>query len=154
MTTTAESPPVTPDFDGICDVPEAARYLKDGQCWTSVYSVSSAMMIRCIRGGVASVDLVELSRHELLIGPGHVVAMRVTGALRAAEANWSATRDRYASDGTAADLHHAVPEARFIPSPLEVIEDFDKMAAAAASRAARLFVESDRSVPHRETLPK
>lgn len=93
MTTTAESRPATPDFDGIYDVPEAARYLKASQHGGVIYPVSSAKMIRWIRKGVASPNLVEVSGRELLIGFEDLVSMRVIGALRAAGVGWRAIRE-------------------------------------------------------------
>lgn len=93
MTTTAESRPATSHFDGIYDVPEAARYLKASQHGGVIYPVSSAKMIRWIREGVASPDLVKVSGRELLIGFEDLVSMRVLGALRAAGVSWRAIRE-------------------------------------------------------------
>ena len=93
MTTTARPRPATPAFDGIYDVPEAARYLKASQHGGVIYPVSSAKMIRWIREGVASPDLVEVSGRELLIGFEDLVSMRVIGALRAAGVGWRAIRE-------------------------------------------------------------
>ena len=93
MTTTTEPRPANPDFAGIYDLPEAARYLKAAQHGTIVYPVSSSKMIRWIRKGVASPDLVELSGRELLIGFEDLVSMRVIAALRAAGVSWPAIRE-------------------------------------------------------------
>ena len=80
-------------FKGIYDVPEAARYLKASQHGATIYPVSSSTMIRWIRQGVASPELVERSGRELLIGFEDLVSMRVIGALRAAGVSWRAIRD-------------------------------------------------------------
>jgi uncharacterized protein (DUF433 family) len=93
VTTTVESRPATPDFTGIYDMPEAARYLKASQHGAVIYPVSSAKMIRWIRKGVASSDLVDISGRELLIGFEDLVSMRVIGALRASGVGWPAIRE-------------------------------------------------------------
>ena len=95
VTTAVESSNSAPSsaFEGIYDVPEAARYLKASQHGSLIYPVSSAKMIRWIRKGVASSDMLEASGRELLIGFEDLVSMRVIGALRAAGISWRAIRE-------------------------------------------------------------
>lgn len=93
MTITTEPQPATPAFAGIYDLPEVARYLKASQHGGVIYPVSSSKMIRWIRKGVASPDLVEVSGRELLIGFEDLVSMRVIAALRAAGVGWRAIRE-------------------------------------------------------------
>ncbi len=95
VTTTVEpvSPPLSNPFGGIYDVPEAARYLKASQHGGVIYPVSSTKMIRWIRTGVASSELVEVSGRDLLIGFEDLISMRVIGALRAAGVSWRAIRE-------------------------------------------------------------
>ena len=83
----------TPPFEGIYDLPEAARYLKASAPGSVVYPVSSAKMIGWIRRGVASPDLVDVSGRELLIGFEDLVSMRVIAALRASGVAWPAIRE-------------------------------------------------------------
>ena len=61
VTTTVEpaSPPLSNPFNGIYDLPEAARYLKASQHGSTIYPVSAAKMIRWIRKGIASPNLAE-----------------------------------------------------------------------------------------------
>ena len=95
VTTTVEpvSPPLSNPFGGIYDVPEATRYLKASQHGGVIYPVSSTKMIRWIRTGVASSELVEVSGRDLLIGFEDLISMRVIGALRAAGVSWRAIRE-------------------------------------------------------------
>lgn len=80
-------------FDGIYDLPEAARYLSASWQGLPLLSVSSAKMIGWIRKGVASRDLVDVGGRELLIGFEDLISMRVIAALRAANVSWPATRE-------------------------------------------------------------
>ena len=88
MSTALADPPL-PIFDGIYDVPEAARYLKAASHGDVIYSVSSAKLIRWIRRGVASPELVRVSGTELLIAFEDLISMRVIAALRASGVGWS-----------------------------------------------------------------
>ena len=76
-------------FEGIYDVPEAARYLKADAHGHRVYPVNSATLIRWIRRGLASRDLVEFPGTELLIAFEDLISMRVIAALRAANVRWA-----------------------------------------------------------------
>lgn len=82
-----ETPPV---FEGIYDVPEAARYLRASMHGHTIYPVSSSMLIRWIRHGLASHDLIEFSGAELLIAFEDLISMRVIAALRSAGVSWRA----------------------------------------------------------------
>ena len=64
-------------FAGIYDVPEAARYLKGALNGETVYAVQSSKMIRWIRRGVASPDLIDNPGRELLIGFEDLISLRV-----------------------------------------------------------------------------
>ena len=81
-------PKSCPTFDGIYDIPEAARYLKAATHGDSIYPVSPAKLIRWIRRGLASLELVDLSGLELLIAFEDLVSMRVIAALRSASVSW------------------------------------------------------------------
>lgn len=93
MSTVMETQAAIPTFGGIYDVPEAARYLKASQRGGVIYPVSSSKMIRWIRRGIVSSDLVEVSGRELLIGFEDLVSMRVIGALRASGVSWRAIHE-------------------------------------------------------------
>ncbi len=77
-----------PTFGGIYDVPEAARYIKGALNAEKVYPVQSSKMIRWIRRGVASPNLVDTPGRELLIGFEDLISLRVVLALRAAGIRW------------------------------------------------------------------
>ena len=81
-----------PAFDGIYDVPEVARYLKAATHGGKVYPVDSPKLIRWIRRGLASPDLIDIPGAELLITFEDLVSMRVIAALRAAGVSWPAIR--------------------------------------------------------------
>ena len=95
----------SPAFDGIYDVPEAARYLKAAVHGNLIYSVNSAKLIRWIRRGIASPDLVNLSGIELLIAFEDLISMRVVAALRAVHVRWSEIdkTERWLRDKTGAE---------------------------------------------------
>ncbi len=88
MTTFVDDTPPAPTFKGIYDVPEAARYIKGALNAEKVYPVPSSKMIRWIRRGVASPDLVDTPGRELLIGFEDLISLRVVLALRAAGIRW------------------------------------------------------------------
>ena len=92
MTRTARARPATPDFAGIYDVPEAARYLRASSHGAIVYPVSSRKMINWIRRGVATPTLVGVPGPELLIEFEDLISMRVIAALRASGVIWPAIR--------------------------------------------------------------
>ncbi len=76
-------------FVGIYDVPETARYLKAATYGDLVYAVDSGKLIRWIRRGVASPNLVGLHGTELLIAFEDLISIRVVAALRAAGVTWA-----------------------------------------------------------------
>ena len=67
MTTEVSDRETSSTFVGIYDVPETARYLKAATHGDVVYGVTSAKLIRWIRRGIASPELVDLHGNELLI---------------------------------------------------------------------------------------
>ncbi len=90
MTTTADPPRATPSYDGIYDVPEAARYLRASSHGAIVYPVSSTKMIKWIRRGVATPALATVPGRELLIEFEDLISMRAIAALRSAGVSWPA----------------------------------------------------------------
>ena len=76
-------------FSGIYDVPEAARYLKAAEHGDAVYPITSTKLIRWIRRGLASRELVTVHGLELLIAFEDLISMRVIAALRGAGVSWS-----------------------------------------------------------------
>ena len=89
MTTTVSDFETSSTLVGIYDVPETARYLKAATYGEVVYGVTSAKLIRWIRRGIASPDLVDLHGNELLIAFEDLISIRVIAALRAAGVRWS-----------------------------------------------------------------
>ncbi len=81
--------PEPPSYEGIYDVPEVARYIKATTHAELTHSVSSAKLIRWIRRGVASPDLVDVPGTELLIAFEDLISMRVITALRSSGVKWS-----------------------------------------------------------------
>ena len=79
--------PVSP-FEGVYEVPNAARYLLAGRVKNEVYAVSSRTLIRWIRSGLALEDLKTVPGRELLISFEDLISMRVIAALRAAGVTW------------------------------------------------------------------
>lgn len=79
-------------FEGIYEAPEAARYLKAADRGAKVYPVRSATIIRWIRQGLSSLDLVDTPGAELVITFEDLVSMRVIAALRAADIQWKEIR--------------------------------------------------------------
>ena len=71
-------------FEGIYEIPEAARYLKGSLELTMPYTVTSSKLIHWIRRGLASPELVEVSGRQLLITFEDLISMRIIVALRAA----------------------------------------------------------------------
>ena len=90
-TSTADAPSI-PTFGGIYDVPEAARYLRAGSSWAGKYSLRSSTLIRWIRRGLASPELVGVPGRELLIEFNDLISMRVITALRASGVGWREIR--------------------------------------------------------------
>lgn len=84
MSTTAGAPRAASAYEGIYDVPEAARYLNAAVRDKQLYSVNSSKLIRWIRRGAAGHELIEVDGRELLIGFEDVISLRVIAALRAA----------------------------------------------------------------------
>ena len=89
MTTIPRDQEAPAVFEGIYDVPEAARYLKAAMYGQTVYPVGSAKLIRWIRRGIASPNLVGLPGKELLIDFEDLISMRVVAALRSVGVGWS-----------------------------------------------------------------
>ena len=77
------------EFEGIYDVPEVARYIKATIDPDVLISVDSTKLIRWIRRGVASPNLVGIPGRELLIGFQDLISMRIVTALRAVGVRWS-----------------------------------------------------------------
>lgn len=77
------------EFEGVYDVPEVARYIKATIDPDVLISVDSTKLIRWIRRGVASPDLVGIPGRELLIGFQDLISMRIITALRAVGVKWS-----------------------------------------------------------------
>ena len=88
MTTLTDIQDSSSVFQGVYDVPEAARYLKAAPHGDKVYSVSSGKLIRWIRRGIASPELVTLSGKELLIAFEDLISIRIVAALRAVGVGW------------------------------------------------------------------
>ena len=89
MTTLTEIQRPADAFQGIYDAPEAARYLRAARDGDKVYSVSSATLIRWIRRGIASPELVSVQGKGLLIGFEDLISIRVVAALRVAGVGWT-----------------------------------------------------------------
>lgn len=76
--------PSTTQFEGIYEVPEAARYLLASQKAKETYRVDSRHLIRWIRHGLALPSLTQVPGREILITFEDLVSMRVIAALRTA----------------------------------------------------------------------
>lgn len=76
-------------FEGIYEIPEAARYLKGSLELTMPYTVTSSKVIRWIRQGLASPELVETPGRQMLITFEDLVSMRIIAALRVAGVSFS-----------------------------------------------------------------
>lgn len=85
MATVSEAARTNLSFEGIYEAPEAARYLKAASCGARVYPVRSSTILRWIRQGFSSLDLVDTPGADLLITFEDLVSMRVIAALRATE---------------------------------------------------------------------
>ena len=92
MPTSTADPPSIPTFGGIYDSPEAARYLRAGSSWAGEYSLGSSTLIRWIRSGLASPELVGVPGRELLIEFNDLISMRIIIALRASGVPWREIR--------------------------------------------------------------
>ena len=75
-------------FGGIYDVPEVARYLKAVPHAQDIYPVSSTKLLRWIRQGMASPDLVNVHGAEMLVDFEDLISMRVVASLRAVGVSW------------------------------------------------------------------
>ena len=71
-------------FEGIYEVPEAARYLQASLRLTTPYVLSSRKLIFWIRRGLTFPELVGIPGRELLITFEDLISMRIIVALRAA----------------------------------------------------------------------
>ena len=81
-----------PRFCGIYGVPEVARYLKAVPHAQDVYPVSSTKLLRWIRRGMASPDLVTAHGTEMVIDFEDLISMRVVASLRAVGVKWTEIR--------------------------------------------------------------
>lgn len=88
MTTTVRDFETSSTFAGIYDLPETARYLKAATNGDVAYPITSAKLIRWIRRGIASPDLVDIHGTELLIDFEDLISIRVIAALRATGVSW------------------------------------------------------------------
>ena len=75
-------------FEGIYDLPSAARYLLAARGAQEAYRISSRHLIRWIRKGLALPEFSDVPGRELLIAFQDLVSMRVIAALRAAGVSW------------------------------------------------------------------
>ena len=96
-------------FEGIYDVPEVARYLLASRSAAELYRVNSRHLIRWIRHGLASPDLVATPGRELIITFEDLVSMRVIAALRAANVKF--TKIYEAEDWLRKETGHTRPFA-------------------------------------------
>lgn len=74
----------TAKYEGIYEVPEAARYLRGSMRLTTPLNVTSTKLIYWIRRGLTLPDLIEIPGRDLLITFEDLISMRVIAALRAA----------------------------------------------------------------------
>lgn len=80
---------VTPAaFEGLYDVPNAARYLLASRMAEEAYPVTSRHLIRWIRNGLAHEALSNIPGRELLISFEDLISMRVIAALRSYGVTW------------------------------------------------------------------
>lgn len=75
-------------FEGIYDVPGAARYLLASRMADETYPVSSRNLIRWIRKGLTLPSLADVPGKELLITFEDLISMRVIAALRSYNVSW------------------------------------------------------------------
>ena len=92
MTTIVDDIRTSPDFEGIYDVPEAARYLKASIHGDVVYPITSAKLIRWIRRGLIAPELSSDSGRDLLIAFEDLVSLRIIAALRSVQVRWTEIR--------------------------------------------------------------
>ena len=92
MRTTVGDIRTSPIFEGIYDVPEAARYLKASVHGDVAYPVTSTKLIRWIRKGLASPELSGDPGRDLLIAFEDLVSLRIIAALRAVWVGWAEIR--------------------------------------------------------------
>ena len=81
------SQPASP-FEGMYGVPETARYLQAARNGEQLYPVRPRTLIRWIRCGIASPDLVDVQGRDLLINFEDLISLRVIAALRASGVSW------------------------------------------------------------------
>jgi uncharacterized protein (DUF433 family) len=77
-------------FEGIYDIPSAARYLKAARMANEMYPVTSRHLIRWIRNGLAHEALEKIPGREIVITFEDLISMRVVAALRAYGVSWPA----------------------------------------------------------------
>ena len=102
----------SPAFQGIYDVPEVARYLKAAAHGDMIYPLDSTKLIRWIRRGLASHELIRLSGADLLIAFEDLISMRVIAALRSAGIGWSEINrtEQWLRKGTGAQRPFAIED--------------------------------------------
>ena len=93
MTTAAERSMPALSFVGIYGAPEAARYLNAADGAEKAYRVTSTGLIRWIRRGLASLDLVDVHGAELTLTFEDLISMRVIAALRGAGVGWAEIKE-------------------------------------------------------------
>ena len=89
MPTVADERPPALTFEGIYQVPEAARYLRAAKGADRAYPVNSAKLTRWIRRGLAAQYLPDSSGRSAVIAFEDLVSMRVIAVLRTAKVPWS-----------------------------------------------------------------
>ena len=77
-----------PNFEGVYDVPETARYLRAATNGEQLYPVESRTLIRWIRRGLATPELSGVDGRDLVIGFEDVISLRVIAALRGVGVTW------------------------------------------------------------------
>jgi uncharacterized protein (DUF433 family) len=75
-------------FEGIYDVPSAAKYILAGRGSNEVYRVTSRHLIRWIRSGLTQPELAGVPGSKMLITFEDLVSVRIIAALRNAGVSW------------------------------------------------------------------
>ncbi len=130
LAASGESEP--PAFEGIYDVPAAARYLLAARHATHVYPVTSRTLIAWIRRGLTDPELIGIPGRELLIAFEDLISLRIIMALRAAGVSWARIRkaERWLRDHTGRARPFATQQLWTESS--EVFADFGDLLIAAS----------------------
>ena len=75
-------------FDGIYDVPEAARYIRAGSPLPPRYPLKAATLIRWVRTGLAAPTQGALPSRDLLLDFTDLISLRIIIALRSFGVKW------------------------------------------------------------------